>query len=122
MFIALAELAAVVLVASRTLFSQTLIKDWLVCRTTIPNPFLSWCHSFLMAQVVWLVSFKMRISRSPKRSISTRSLQRRNKARYFPSSLSPSLLTFFLPLQLYGDFGPKTELAGKKATKITFDD
>jgi hypothetical protein len=24
--------------------------------------------------------------------------------------------------QLYGDFGPKTELAGLKATKITFDD
>mmetsp|Transcript_5819 Transcript_5819/g.6021 ORF Transcript_5819/g.6021 Transcript_5819/m.6021 type:complete len:466 (+) Transcript_5819:197-1594(+) len=24
--------------------------------------------------------------------------------------------------KLYGDFGPKTELAGKKATKITFDD
>lgn len=23
--------------------------------------------------------------------------------------------------KLYGDFGPKTELAGKKATKITFD-
>lgn len=24
--------------------------------------------------------------------------------------------------KLYGDFGPKTELQGKKATKITFDD
>jgi hypothetical protein len=23
--------------------------------------------------------------------------------------------------KLYGDFGPKAELAGKKATKITFD-
>ena len=24
--------------------------------------------------------------------------------------------------KMYGDFGPKSELAGKKATKITFDD
>jgi ATP-dependent RNA helicase DBP3 len=34
----------------------------------------------------------------------------------------PSLSSPPPAVQLYGDFGPKSELAGKKATKITFDD